>query len=184
MCSICQHPSRMYIDSALLDGLPVATVAKQFDISTHALRKHRTECVAYTMSSSEFDMEVRELLKKEARVHPEAVEALEGFDRMPSISQTLQLREADLLSDTMKEYMVTLKLLGEQVKGIIHEMQNEEGRYKARGLLSKNICELYIAAGAEVRQCAKALSDMQRGKDGMPEGNGAPIIQIIGRPTP
>ncbi len=184
MCPICKDPRRPQIEAAMLDGMTNQQIAVLFGVTANAVRHHKITCASYTMPVSEFDLEVQRELQKHISESPEAVEALEGFKRPASLQDALKLREADLVAETMKEHMVTFKMLGSKIKGIINDMGDEEGDYKARGKLSKTICELYTQTGAEIRQCAKTLADMQKQKDtSIAEANGAPIIQILGRST-
>ncbi len=177
-CEICTHPYKARIEAAMLDGMPDAHIASLFELPISQVRRHKHKCASYTMTTDEFDKAV---LAELQRVNtPEAIEAIEHFKRPASIQDALSIREADLVAGAMKDYMVTVKQLGDRIQTIIGAMDTEEGMYQARGLLSKSICDLYVQAGAEVRQCAKTLSDMQKQKDTV-SIEGAPIIQILPR---
>ena len=41
VCSICNHPKKLEIDRALIQGLNFSKIARDYEVSSDALRNHR-----------------------------------------------------------------------------------------------------------------------------------------------
>jgi hypothetical protein len=73
ICSICSHPQRTKIDSALLNLVPLRHTAAEFATSTASLRRHKANCLpahllkAKELSDELFDGQSASALVKELR---------------------------------------------------------------------------------------------------------------------
>ncbi len=44
-CTVCRHREQEQIDRALAEGMPLRSIAAQFDTSTASLRRHKFNCL-------------------------------------------------------------------------------------------------------------------------------------------
>ena len=110
-CTICVHPDRDAIESAIIAGTSLRAIARQFGVSKDAVARHRKDDIAESVKQSQEAIEearsldvVRQLkdindisrdILKEARKSKEPDLALKAIDR---IAKQLEL-QAKLLGD-------------------------------------------------------------------------------------
>ncbi len=198
MCSVCGHKKRVAIETAMLSGQPLAIIAEDYNIDVNELRNHQRKCSSYTMSLDEFDLAVARELENIAANHstPEhVVEAEKALHMLQSqqkekrgaptesIQRQVALREVDLLAESAREFMRTLKNLGNKINDVIEMYGVDDTGLYAKNMLSKAVVDLYVLAGAEVRQTVKTMADIQKQKadTGLLGDAGVPQVIIMGR---
>lgn len=174
-CSICQHPDRAEIESAILN-MTVSTppsdidsIAEAFDVDPLELRQHALFHVPLT---DESDLEAVASYQS----------ALDGvsFDELPqltpepgavaeprqSLTRKMKLREADMLMAVANEYLVTLKTMGRRINRLASissiDIEDEEKQLKLARLLTKPMVDLYVGIGGEIRQTVKATAELDK----------------------
>lgn len=132
-CKVCGHPDRMLIENALL-GMSSENIEETL------------KAVA-----QEYNVTVNEL-KVHALMHAQMGVTTATSDST-SIARQLKLKEADILSSVVNEYMVTLKTVGRR----INELAAHENFGRA---LSKPVVELYLGTGGEIRHAVRTLAEL------------------------
>jgi hypothetical protein len=64
-CSVCTHPKRDEIDSALLIGESLRNIAKQFSVGSTAVFRHKDHVSKTLVKAAEADAEIREITRGE-----------------------------------------------------------------------------------------------------------------------
>jgi transposase-like protein len=126
-CSVCNHPKRLEIDKAILSGRSLASISRQYGVSSDALYHHRdnhiTRQLATAMAKKELyqsmDMlsEIDELLHRTRRIMAQAeaknnpnlelkaiAEARGSYELLSKIALTLhQIRIAELQTEQFQQ---------------------------------------------------------------------------------
>ena len=151
-CSICEHPERVNIESALLSGQKVKQVSKFYKVELGELTQHAGNCAAYVMSLDEFD----------AMVAEETKDIKGGYIKPGSLQRQLNIREGDILAGVAHEYMTTLKNLGRRINKFINMSDSDEGLARQMKFLRLPVANLYVQIGAEIRQTVKTMADIDK----------------------
>lgn len=144
-CSICVHPDRQSIEEHVMafnygiDGL--ATVEGEDPSSNFTL-----ESIA-----EKFNVDLKDL-QIHAVMHTTKVAQLEG--QVSSISDDLKMYEAVVLNDSIKEFQTTMRIAGQKIR---KQFAGADGRG-----LSKEVVDVYINSGNQIRGAVKELFDMNQ----------------------
>ena len=96
-CTICRHPNRTEIDSALIGSGPLRTVADHYGLSKTSLIRHRAKCLPMHLlrakddsdlqSASALVKELRELARKTGEVLTRAMSEKNGDLALKAIAR-------------------------------------------------------------------------------------------------
>ena len=101
ICTICSHPQRTKIDSALLNLIPLRHTAAQYATSTASLRRHKANCLpAHLLKAKELSdelsdcqsasalvTELRELARKTGQILTRAMSEKNGDLALKAIAR-------------------------------------------------------------------------------------------------
>lgn len=158
VCNICNHAERPAIENALLcrslgdATMTIESIAKEFNVNSRELQVHAL-----------MHIPVADLTGM-----PEDIDA----DKV-SITSKLKLREASILEQTMNEYYATLKNLGAKIN---REVLSAD--FMASRGFAKNVVELYINCGVNIRETANSLVKMNIAVNGE-GGSGADALGAL-----
>ena len=149
-CKICRHDDQHLIETALLAGHEVESVAKEFNLDLNELKVH----VAMHLGSFSKDGEEE------------------------SIAQKLKIKEAVTLRNTYQEYSLTLRKLGTHINRQIALAESTDGGSLDR-YLAKSTIDLYLGAGKEVRDTIKTLADIDQQINGRDSNAVNGIVDLV-----
>jgi len=153
-CDICTNPDRVDIESAILAGQPITSVAKFYNLNRAKLQHHIEICSSYLLSLDEFDNLVATEI---CSTQPVTERTFPG-----SIQRQLKLKEADLLAASAQEYMITLKNIGRKINHYVDNSDDAEGLANQQRFLRKPIMDAYVMIGSEIRQTVRTLAELQK----------------------
>ena len=177
---------------------PKFTTSKNCVVCNHANRDD-IEAVLYRMTpadandllaqlSEAFDIDI-EVMQRHAMFH--ACMDLTPQGEETSIVRQIKLRETDLLGQVAKDYADTLALVGNRIRTKARNESDKDGMDDTRfeRSLTKNLVELYIGCGDNVRKTVKDITDINQVLNG-PKDEGlsglgalAAAIAASARPT-
>ena len=64
-CTVCKHPNRSEIDSALINGQSLRNIAKQYSIGATAVYRHKDHISKTLIKAAESEAELREITRGE-----------------------------------------------------------------------------------------------------------------------
>lgn len=137
-CTICNHPKRTEIESALLcrqwgaEGFTLDSIAKEFSVPIRELQVH-------------------------ALMHL-PVQTVQGDTS--SLAQKINMSEAELLRQTASNYYVTLQNIGLKINKLL------TGEDSDLRVINKPLVDLYLGAGAEIRNSTDCLVKMNQAING------------------
>lgn len=137
-CKVCTDPRRSEIELAILniDGtITVETIAQDFEVPEDDIRMHALMHTPLSETSAQAD----------------------------TLAKKIKLKEADMLSRTAHDYLITMTSIGRKIRSY---SDNEDAI--ASKLISKSVVDLYLGCGAEIRQTVNALSDLNSKLNGDP----------------
>lgn len=146
-CAICKHPRRMNIENALFKLTPenaeltLVRIAQEYDVSEEELRAH-------ALFHTSFNFE----------------------PNGDSIVRQIKMREADMLGAAAMEYMTTMQMVGQRIRGYAKESTEDDIRFEK--LLTKPVTDLYIGCGDGLKSTVKALADINQQLNG-PKDDGS-----------
>ena len=97
-CSICAHRKRMEIDQALVDGVSLRNIAKQFGSSPATLFRHKSEHLAQQLVQAKAEAVVRQESEHRSSLQVYFDQAVDKTDRL-SEAASLILQEATNAKD-------------------------------------------------------------------------------------
>lgn len=168
-CAICLHPDRAEIENAILAVAPGSSItlekiAEEYGVELNQLKMH---AMFHAPLLTEFDKQVTEQTTKDGETITE--------EAPTSLVRKMKLREADILSTTSNEYLVTLKSMGRRMNKLIGvtsiDAEDANKQLELAKLLTKPMVDLYIGLGNEIRQNVKAMAELDRLLNG-PQDNG------------
>jgi hypothetical protein len=92
-----------------------------------------------------------------------------------TLADKLQLREAKVLENTYLEYYITLKRMGKKIGEIISEAEPAT----LDRAIPKQVVDLYIGSGVQIRETIKLLSDMETGRNGKDNAGLSAIANLV-----
>lgn len=137
-CKICTHPNRGEIELSILnlsDTITVETISQEFEVSEEDVRMHALMHSPLNTDSDEAD----------------------------TLAKQIKLREAEMLSRTAHDYLITMTSIGRRIR---YYSENQDALIGK--LMSKSVVDLYLGCGAEIRQTVNALSDLNSKINGDP----------------
>lgn len=146
-CAICNHPHRMNIENALFKITPenaeltMSRIAQEYEVTEEALRAH-------ALFHTSFNYE----------------------PNSDSIVRQIKMREADMLGAAAMEYMSTMQMVGQRIRGYATDSADEDIRFEK--LLTKSVTDLYIGCGDGLKSTVKALADINQQLNG-PKDDGS-----------
>ena len=152
-CSICTHFQRADIENALLSmssdnpEVTLEAIAEDYHVTLNELKVHA-------------------LMHTQMGISPDAAQ------QAPSIARQLKLKEADILSAVINEYMVTLKAVGRSINALTYN-ENFEQR------LNKPVVDLYLGTGGEIRSTVKTLAELNGILNGPETGGNAGLLALV-----
>lgn len=153
ICSICEHPRREEIETALLELKDVEQVADEFEVSIEDLKMH-------------------------AMFHTPSLPS----EASESLTRKIKLQEADMLAEVSQEYLRTLKTMGHRINKLAtpgtSDFEEEERQLKIAKLLTKPMVDLYIGLGGEIRQTVKTMAELDQMLNGPKDNLGSGIAAL------
>lgn len=132
-CTICNHDHREKIENILFKMGPKGSsvtldkIAEEFEVAPSELQRH---ILFHTPYGSE-----------------------EGSD---SLIRRIKMHEVDLLGESAREYMTTLKEVGLRIRNYTRDIDENAMEKK----LSKPTVDLYLGCGENVRTTVRAIADI------------------------
>lgn len=133
-CLVCDHANRFEIEQALL---------------------HLSETCTLEAISKLYEVPIEDLKQHAIFHNPMNVVDVED----PSISKMIKISEADIVSETIKEYSITLKNIGRRINNYAC---SDVADVKLEKILTKSVVDLYLGLGSEIRQSVKALAEINQ----------------------
>lgn len=137
-CTICNHPKRTEIENALL------------------CRQWGAEGFTLESISDEFSVPIREL-QVHALMHL-PVQTVQGDTS--SLAQKINMSEAEMLRQTASNYYGTLQNIGLKINKLL------AGDDADMRCINKALVDLYLGAGAEIRNATDCLVKMNQAING------------------
>ena len=81
VCSICNHPKKLEIDRALIQGLNFSKIARDYEVSSDALRNHRDNHLSRQLVTAMEKKELTESISLLSRIEDMISKAQKIFDR-------------------------------------------------------------------------------------------------------
>lgn len=140
-CAICKHSRRMNIENALFKLTPenaeltLGRIAQEYCVTEEELRAH-------ALFHTSFNFE----------------------PNGDSIVRQIKMREADMLGAAAMEYMTTMQMVGQRIRGYAKDSTDEDIRFEK--LLTKPVTDLYIGCGDGLKSTVKALADINQQLNG------------------
>lgn len=124
--------------------------------------------------------ETLESIAEEFKVDPieltqHAVLDISATPPQESLARQLKIKEADALATLQEEYLCTVRETGDFIRSTIQDAVNAgepAEKVAVSRLVTKPLVELYVGAGAEVRNNAKTLAELKTILQG---GEGGPL---------
>jgi hypothetical protein len=91
-CTVCDHPERHSIDTALVSGAPYRNVAKRFALSESSVYRHKTEhLLAHLLKAREVEevAQADDLLEQVRHLQTHALEILERAEKAGDLRTAL-----------------------------------------------------------------------------------------------
>lgn len=140
-CKVCTHYKRAEIENALLS---MSTDKIDEELATIAV---------------EYSVEINEL-----KIHALMHTPINITANNDSIARQLKLKEANVLSAVINEYLVTLKSVGRQINAWA-----VGGNFER--MINKPVVELYLGTGGEIRATVRTLAELNSLLNGPDTGN-------------
>lgn len=184
----------------------MSLVADQFSIDAKHLKRHIMTCATYVLSTDEFDKEVAAALAESnpelaATLIPDqlgpsgamsvSVSGVGGVGelseqnlspgyRKRSLLKLIDKREAEYLNSVAQEYLQTLHSLGKKINIAINKMDDvaSNGAAVAKMMLTKQVCELYVSLGSEIRQTVNTLSSLNKDLKSPEDGTNTGLLAL------
>ena len=137
-CPICTHPHRREIEDDLM------------------CRQWGTSGVTLESIAEKFGVEARDL-QVHALMH---LPVQQLSNESMSIAQKVNVAEADVLRKTIYNYYITLQNLGMRINADIAD------RESSMRSINKGVVDLYLGAGAEIRNATDSLVKMNQAVNG------------------
>lgn len=153
-CAICNHPDRKAIEEYLLTS------------------NYGTGDITMADIAKKFNVNIQDL-QVHALMHT-PITQLEGDNVGASIAAEVKKREASLLSAMADEYYVTLKATGRTIR---KQLSGDEA-VGAR-LITKQMVDLYIGAGNNLRQTMESIVMMNQKVNGEQDSGMKALADIV-----
>ena len=129
-CKICAHERRSDIELSILnmsETLDIDAISQEYEVPVEDLKMHALMHTPVHANSSDLD----------------------------TLAKQIKLREAELLSRTAHDYLITMTSIGRRIRHF-----SDADEVALSRLLSKAVVDLYLGCGAEIRHSVNALSDL------------------------
>lgn len=153
-CVICSHPERKAIEEYL--------IASDYGSNNMSMKE----------IADKFKVNVQDL-QVHALMHT-PIAQLEGDAVGDSIAANVKKREANLLSSMADEYYITLKAVGRNIRSTIEN--DDDGGAK---LVTKQMVDLYIGAGNNLRQTMESLVTMNQKINGEQDSGMQALADVV-----
>jgi len=102
-CNTCQHLKRPEIDRRLAAGEPVAQVARDYDLNSSSLHRHKTYCLKLASSNE---------IKKDATRASAALALLPSKENLGSAYADLQARIDEIVTQAQQQGSLNVAISG------------------------------------------------------------------------
>lgn len=133
-CTICNHPQRVEIDKALVEGESLRNVAKRFDVSYSSVGRHkRNGHIAEQIAKAAKKKEIKQAKEVQAAIL--AQEAQEVADAQTILDEVSRLKDRALTilaraeTEGTREACMALR----EVRGIVELLAKVRGELKGDG---------------------------------------------------
>ena len=160
-CTVCEHPNRVDIDTALLSGQPINKVGVFYGVASKHIIAHKELCSPYLATQDDFNQmvqnEVYEILETENINTSQSATP----KKPASFGAQLGLRETDILVSSINQMLIMQTSLGREINKFLTNMDTPEGLLAQQKFLRKPVMDAYVLVGSEIRQSVKTLADIQ-----------------------
>ena len=140
-CSICSHTFRSEIELALLNtGSLISASEKIAEVAT-------------AFSVSEADLKLHAIIHSPV---PMPNHESSSSSSTNSLARQLKIQEADALTASLNEYLITMGAVGRRIRRHI----TDEESVNFEKLLTKSVTDLYLGTGIQIREIIKLLSEV------------------------
>jgi len=139
-CKTCQHLKRPEIDRRLAAGEPMTRVARDYDLNSSSLHRHKTNCLKLASSNE---------IKKEAARGTAAVALLPSKENLSGAYADLQARIDDIVAQAQQEGSLSTAISGLNViRQTIGDLARLAGHLQAAGTQVNVAVQTNVNVGA------------------------------------
>ena len=145
-CNTCQHLKRPEIDRRLAAGEPVAQVARDYDLSSSSLHRHKSNCLKLASSNQ---------IKKEAARGSAAVALLPSKETMGGAYLELQTRIDQIVAQAEQQGSLNVA-----ISGLNSIRQTLDSLARLAGHLQPASTQVNVAVQTNVNVGAKQIAEL------------------------